>query len=213
MKMFFAIAAFGSVLWTVRFSAMPTAGAVVAEAVRPGTAPASLFNPTPSEPSSGQEASGESPAANPVFRPIAQRVAIPIAWQRTKARAVGKGTSTLTESFREVWTLELRPGGYLTLASPRARVPVFPATSGEPRTELPRSVVLSEEDFARLVGVLSVARGPEGDQGEPAEAMPSSRPLTLNLARSAKGGADVTLAWSEDEHYAIHLDFANVAIF
>lgn len=146
------------------------------------------------------------------------KVEIPLAWQRTKARIIGKGAPTVTESFREVWTLELRPGGALSLSSPRVRVPVYPGHSGAPRDQLPPTVVLSEADFARLVGIVPGRRG-ANDDIDPADAPGDSldalkmvgRPITLNLARSTRNGVDVTLAWSEDEHYAVHLDVTGTA--
>ncbi len=171
--------------------------------VAPETAVESLKEPTFEEPPSA---------------PL--KVEIPIAWQRTKARIIGKGATTVTESFREIWTLELRPGGALTLSSPRVRVPVYPGHSGEARNQLPPTVVLSEADFARLVGIVPGRRG-ASDDIDPADAPGDSldalkmvgRPITLNLARATRNGVDVTLAWSEDEHYAVHLDVTGTTLF
>jgi hypothetical protein len=193
----------GFVWWTARGATLPIAAAVVPEAPQPLPA---VDSPAPELPVP------VAPAPVPESA-LVQRVEIPIAWQRTKAQVVGKGTSTLTESFREVWTLELRPGGYLFLTSPHARVSVYPAGGPESRATLPRSVVLAVGDFARLVGVTSSR--PDSVEGEGGGDAPATagRPLTLNLAKSVKGGSDITLAWSEDEHYAIHLDISSVALF
>ena len=146
--------------------------------------------------------------------PTALRVEIPIAWQRTKARMAGAGASTVTESFREVWTLELRPDGFLSLVSPRAAVPVYPSAGTKaPRNSLPGTVVLSEADFGRLVGVnpLRHLEGDDADAADPVSA--AGRPIMLNLAKPTKNGFDVSLAWTEEEHYAVHLDISASALF
>lgn len=205
MKRFFVTIAFCAVWWLVHRGALPTAQAVVPEPTR--TVPA------PEAAAPVAEAAPTLPADARAVTTVVQKVEIPIAWQRTKARMVGKGTSNLTESFREVWTLELRPGGYLYLESPRARVAVFPASVGEPRQTLPRAIVLAESDFARLVGVIA-ARPGDADTADAVDAPGiAGRPLTINLAKTGKGGSDITLAWSEDEHYAIHLDISSTALF
>lgn len=198
------------VIWTVaRFGSLSTAQAVVPELARAVPEPSASLNDATASLKAGPTA---EPDSGTTESSVAQRVEIPIAWQRTKARIVGKGTSTLTESFREIWTLELRPGGYLFLESPRARVAVFPATGSESRQVLPRSIVLAESDFARLVGVIASKPGEIDSDVADVPAI-ASRPLTLNLAKTDRGGTDITLAWSDDEHYAIHLDIASTALF
>ncbi len=132
------------------------------------------------------------------------RLDIPVNWQLTRTRLLGPGATTLTESFKETWTLEVRPGGVMYMHSPRANVPVYP-TGAETATSVPKTVVVGERDFARLVGV-----APEGggESEEPDTVASAGRPVTINLGKTTKN-SDINLAWSEEEHYAVHIDVGN----
>lgn len=143
----------------------------------------------------------------------AVKLDIPVAWQLTKARIVGNGgATTMTESFRETWTLEQRSGGYLYMQSPRATVPVFlPGGVTLKPGITPVEIVLVEPDLARLVGISSP--GATDDAGDPIAPAGPSTPVTLKLGKPARGGTDVTLAWSDDEHYAVHIDVDNSTLF
>ena len=141
----------------------------------------------------------------------AYRLDLPIAWQLTRARTAGSGTTTVTESFRETWSVEQRPGGILFLKSPRARVPAYlPGGNPGKNVALPAVVLVSEEDFARLLGI-HVAE-PFGDDVATSAAAAGS-PLALPLSKPPRGGTDVTLAWSEDEHFAVHIDVGGTNLF
>lgn len=136
------------------------------------------------------------------------RLGIPISWQLTRSKLIGPGATTLTESFRETWTLEILPTGRIFLESPRARVPAFDALATTPSPNaVPRSLVISERDLARLVGIKPAQDALEEDMEASVESI--GRPVTLSLVQSGKGGVDVSLAWSEKEHFAVHLDFGN----
>ena len=97
-----------------------------------------------------QTANQPQPAAT--IAPTVVRLDLPVAWQLTRTRLLGPGATTLTESFKEVWTLEVRSGGVMYMRSPRANVPVYPS-GAETATSVPKTVVIGEHDFARLVGV------------------------------------------------------------
>jgi hypothetical protein len=133
------------------------------------------------------------------------RLDVPVAFQLTRTRLLGPGATTMTESFRETWTLEVLPGGLLNLKSPRTTVPAFYASPHGATVTIPRSVLVSERDFARLVGVQPEGQA-EPEDGEPAVAPPVGTPISLSLGRASRGGTDVNLNWSEEEHYAVHIE-------
>jgi hypothetical protein len=141
-----------------------------------------------------------------------------VTWQLTRAGSPRSRASAQTESFRETWTLELRPGRTYFLQSPRARVEVF-ATGDAPAAAetggeavIPKSVVLAERDFARLVGVRAEAQSEDGEI-DPEVAVDLERPITLPLSRAGRASADVSLIWSDDEHYAVHIDVGSSVLF
>ena len=119
---------------------------------------------------------------------------------------MGPGATTMTESFKETWTLEMRPGGVLFLKSPRATVPAY-ASGPEAASPVPQAVVVGEKDFARLVGVPTETS--ETEETDQAAAL--ARPVTINLGRTRN--AEITMSWSEDEHYAVNLDVGSTALF
>lgn len=139
------------------------------------------------------------------------RIDLPVSWQLTRSKLMGPGAATMTESFRETWTLEVASSGRVFLASPRARVPAF-TEDARPRgsaTDLPQTVVISERDLAKLVGI-KASSGADDEPEAPID--PVGRPVTLNL-RQTRGGLDVSLAWSEEEHFAVHLDIGGTSVF
>jgi hypothetical protein len=144
------------------------------------------------------------------------RLDVPVAWQLTRSRLEGAGAKTLTESFRETWTLEQRPGGAMFLKSPRARVPAYLPSAAEgtsPGPGLPEVVVVAERDFAQLVGIRSEPSADAAAGGAESDASGPVTPISLSLAKPARGGVDVTLNWSDDEHYAVHLDVGVATLF
>ncbi len=147
------------------------------------------------------------PAPLPAQQPSVARIDIPISWQLTKTRLMGPGATTITESFKETWTLEIRSGGVLFLKSPRTTVPAY-ASGPEGSSPVPQAIVVGEKDFARLVGV-PTEPAPDGEDADPAAAL--ARPVTINLGRTRN--AEITMNWSEDEHYAVNLDVGNTALF
>lgn len=134
---------------------------------------------------------------------------IPLAWQLTKSRLAEKGATTMTESYRETWTIEQRPDGTVHLVSPRARVAAFlpPGEALKPGVT-PSAVIVADTDLARLVGVPVEPLVVDGE-----ELPRPSTPVTLKLVRSPKSGTDVTMAWSDEEHFAVHLDVDNATLF
>jgi hypothetical protein len=142
--------------------------------------------------------------------PTSMKLDLPVSWQLTRARLASKGTSTLTESFQETWTLELRSGGVMFLSSPRGRVPVYQGDEPSSALGMPATVVLAETDLARLVGVKQLA---EASAEDAEAALGPTRPVRLSLSKQAKGGLDVTLSYSDDEHYAIHIDVGTQTVF
>jgi hypothetical protein len=76
--------------------------------------------------------------------------------------------------------------------------------------------VVAEQDFARLVGIRTE---PVDDEAEGEGELTGSTggfvgtPITLQLAKPVKGGTDFTLSWSEDEHFAVHIDVGATSMF
>lgn len=168
-----------------------------------GPALAVMDEPMPASQSPAPSAPTAAPTAP---SPSVARLDIPVSWQLTKTRMLGPGATTMTESFKETWTLEIRQAGVLFLKSPRATVPAY-AAGPEGSSPVPHAVVVGERDFARLVGV--PPDNAEGDDAEQGTAL--VRPVTINLGKTRN--AEISMSWSEDEHYAVNLDVGNNTLF
>jgi hypothetical protein len=142
--------------------------------------------------------SGGSRAETPADeRPQRLRLDIPVTWQITRSRFEGGGASTETESYRELWTWEMGAAGEGRLRSVRANVPVYNSGTVRAADNLPQALVLTESDFARLVGL-----APPSFSDRPGE----SRLVTLVLTRGPRSGIDLSINASDDEHFAIHFE-------
>lgn len=138
------------------------------------------------------------------------RLDLPVSWQLTRSRLMGPGAATMTESFRETWTLEIAASGRLYLTSPRARIPAY-GESREGGTDMPRILIISERDLGRLVGIKPSQEMQDDDPEATAE--PVGRPVTVHLLQSNKSGLDVSLTGSDEEHFALHLDVGTSTVF
>jgi hypothetical protein len=138
----------------------------------------------------GLLAISQAAAANPLVR-----LDFPVDWQTTRAKFDDHGASTHTESFRETWIYEVREGGVATLISSRATVPVY--RSGVEAGQLPRSVVVRESDFAKLVGI----REPIGA---------ANGLVSLHIGRS--GHDEIVFSLSEHEHLAVQFEIGRQSI-
>ena len=152
-------------------------------------------------------ASPNLPAAQGVTTKVI-RIDIPISWQVTRTNFLERGVAARTESFRETWTLEIRPQGETYLASSRAKAPVYGI--GKVVAEgTPNAIVLTEGDFARLIGIVPVnwVDDPEhyGDS--------RTKLVTLSITAPPRGGMELHLNLSEEEHYAIQLDLGSPTVF
>jgi len=136
------------------------------------------------------------------------RLDIPISWQVTRANFLRKGVAARTESFRETWTLEIRPQGESYLVSPRAEVPVYRSGVAAGGDAMPASIVLLERDFARLIGVgRQIWRQDLEAEDEKGQL------VTFFLSRPPKGGIEMNLYLSEEEHYAVHVALGTAVMF
>jgi len=133
------------------------------------------------------------------------RIAVPVTWQLTHTHISGPVAPSLTESFREIWRLEVAPSGMLTLSSPRAKVIAYGLSGRVPQTPVPHRLAVSEWDFARLVGIQPISIYETEDIEGSGMA---SRPVFFNLGGDKRGGSDIYLFWSDEENYSIHLDVA-----
>lgn len=176
----------------------------------PGSGPGVSILPTPRPSSSPSAPFPDAPAPRhlslPDPTPIVRRFDVPVAFQLTRTRTMGFGPSSITESYREAWVLELNGSGMMNLRSRRASVPVFaagPKTKSVILTGMPRFLLISDRDVARLVGILPPNQG-EGANDDADGAV--GHMLTLSLGRGGRGGTDMTMGWTEEEHFAVHID-------
>ena len=145
--------------------------------------------------------------------PIELRVPFAVAWQMTTSRLMEPGTTTISQSYREIWILEIQQNGSLYLASPRGRRPIF--VSGGTAIgafAIPKMFLIGEEDLAALVGIDSGHVGRSVDETDTPR-RPTQRPILVNLVRPVRGGTDLSLSWSDEEHYEVHLDFGGTSGF
>ena len=147
--------------------------------------------------------------------PESARLDIPVAWQLTRTRLLAPGSTTVTESFRETWILEVRPGGLIYLRSPRAVVPAYSPSHAiaTGKIALPETLVLSEHDFARLVGIRNAEPDADADTDDTESSTSLDRPVTIQLGKTARKGTDVNMAWSDEEHFAVHIDVGNTSLY
>jgi hypothetical protein len=145
--------------------------------------------------------------------PIELRVPFAVAWQMTTSRLMEPGTTTISQSYRETWMLEIQLNGSLDLASPRGRRPIFVSGGNAIGAfTIPRTFLIGEEDLAALVGIDAGHVGRRGDETD-TPMRPTQRPILVNLVRPARGGTDLSLSWSDEEHYEVHLDFGGTPGF
>jgi hypothetical protein len=151
------------------------------------------------------------------------KIDIPMTWQMTRARLIGSGASTLTESFRETWTLEVRASGASFLSSPRSKVRVYISGVKYPRFVAKKekrrgeealiaveALGITERDFAELIGLPNTNRDHDAEQATDVnETLDASKLVTMNL--SHRNSTDITLDLSDEEHFAIHLELGNSA--
>jgi len=131
-----------------------------------------------------------------------RRIDIPVYWQMTRSRFDPLSAATQTESFREVWTLEIRPDGKSSLISPRSRINVLSGnTAGlDQTTALPKILAMNQKEFAKLLGIYA------SDVSKELLKDNDDRIIAINLSEVPKNGEDVTLYVSEDEYFEVHLE-------
>ena len=129
-----------------------------------------------------------------------QHVLVPVSWQITRAKFGAHGATTQTESYRETWTWEVDADGVATLASLRAHVPVYRVGALRDEAVVPDALVMTEYDFARLVGVFAPAAGAV------ASVRDGRRFVTIDLSGNSRNGIDLTLSAADDEHFAVHFE-------
>ena len=150
-----------------------------------------------------------SPASvAPVIQPgqiTSKKIELPVTWQLTRSRMIGTDNSTITETYRESWTLEIQNGGIYQLRSPRAVIPAFVSDETQQGNDnVPSSLTMSESNFGKLIGI----KHSDTDL----DALSSiDRPVTIQLLKPTKQDAEILLTWSDDEHFVVHLDFSPIS--
>lgn len=151
-----------------------------------------------------------APAPSPLIQPgqvTSKKIELPITWQLTRSRLVGSDSSTITETYRETWTLEIQSGGIYQLRSPRALIPAFVSDDTQQGGEnVPTSLTVSESDFGKLIGVKHA-------ENEIVNLPAIDRPVTIQLTKHSKQDAEILLTWSDDEHFVVQLDFSPISSF
>ena len=146
----------------------------------------------------------------PVIQPgqiTSKKIELPVTWQLTRSRMVGSDSSTVTETYRESWTLEIQSGGIYHLRSPRAVIPAFVSDETEQVSEnVPTSLTMSESDFGKLIGVKHA-------ENETPTLPAIDRPVTIQLMKHTKQDSEILLTWSDDEHFIVQLDFSPISAF
>jgi hypothetical protein len=136
-----------------------------------------------------------------------KKIELPVTWQLTRSRMIGADSSTVTETYRETWILEIQNAGILHLRSPRAVVPIFVSEEAQQVGEnVPTNLTMSESDFGKLIGV----KHAENEIGN----LPAiDRPVTIQLMKGSRQDSEILLTWSDDEHFIVQLDFSPIATF
>jgi hypothetical protein len=140
--------------------------------------------------------------------PTQLRVPITVSWQMTTSRLSPSGTTTISQTYRETWLIEVGSSGGVDLKSPRGRRPIFIPGGLKTRFEIPKGFVIEERDLASLVGIGPKIERRAGEDGEMLLSYPRL-PIFINLARPPRGGTDLSISLSDEEHHEVHLDFGS----
>ncbi len=135
--------------------------------------------------------------------PYLLRLRLPVAWQVTSSRSLGSNSATVTESFREVWTLEVGTSGLINLSSPRATVPVYSESSDPMQSSALNWVGIKQGDLAKLLGIAIAA---DGEFDDAASVKTSDRLVFIQLGRADRQYGGIGLNWSFDQHYVVNID-------
>jgi hypothetical protein len=135
--------------------------------------------------------------------PYLLRLRLPVAWQVTSSRSLGNNSATVTESFREVWTLEVGSSGLINLTSPRASVPVYSESSAPMQSSALTWVGIKQGDLARLLGIAITA---DGEFDDAASVRTSDRLVFIQIGRADRQYGGIGLNWSFDQHYVVSID-------
>lgn len=138
--------------------------------------------------------------------PTQLRVPITVSWQMTTSRLLSSGTTTISQTYRETWVMEVSSSGEVDLKSPRGRSPIFVPGGMKVKFEIPKGFVIEEGDLARLVGIGSKFDKKINDDGDSGS---RRLPIFINLARPPRGGTDLSISLSDVEHHEVHLDFGS----
>jgi len=133
-----------------------------------------------------------------------KKIELPVTWQLTRTRMVGSDSSTVTETFRETWILEIQTGGIYHLRSPRAHIPVFVSEEAQASENVPVNLTMSESNLGRLIGV-------KKSENETLNQPAIDRPVNIQLSKPSKQDSEILLTWSDDEHFIVQLDFSPIS--
>lgn len=140
--------------------------------------------------------------------PTQLRVPVTVSWQMTTSRLSPSGTTTISQTYRETWLIEIGSSGGVDLKSPRGHRPIFIPGGVKTRFEIPKGFVIEERDLAALVGIGPKVERRSGEDGERPPSYPRL-PIFINLARPPRGGTDLSISLSDEEHHEVHLDFGS----
>lgn len=137
------------------------------------------------------------------------RIDFPVAWQITRMRTNSSNPSMITETYREVWTLEQTPNNNLHyLRSPRARVRVYVNSVDEQVARLPLDwpnvLMFHPTEFARLLGLDDFANQ---DAGQDAN---DGGFITIALTGRGRVISEALLRLADEQSFEIQVEIGNL---
>ena len=137
-----------------------------------------------------------------VWSDPSSEVEIPVHWEITRSDFRDGGIVTETENFREQWSLRFEKGSGIVLVSPHGSVLVSESTTLDRAWMVPKTLVTSEVDFSKLLGV-EPPKLPKEEEGSVREQV--KNPLISLQIQGASRGQNFTLMRSGDEYYQVRL--------
>ena len=129
------------------------------------------------------------------------RVSIPIAvsWEVTRPQFANDYMISQSETFHEIWHLQLRKGVGIRLRSPRLEVPVY-LTKGIEQLQS-KHIIMGKRDFASLLGIPNgiVKRNEDNIFHQ----------VILSIASKTMVKHDLELVFETGESYFVHLELGN----
>lgn len=137
------------------------------------------------------------------------RINFPVAWQLTRMRTNSANPSMVTETYREVWTLEQTPiNNQHYLQSPRARVQVYVDSKDGQAARLPavwpKQLMLQPSAFGQLLGLSEL------DQTESKANFDDDRFVAIALTGRGRAISEVSLRLADEQSFEIQVAISDL---